>query len=70
MLQPASVCCPICGTKYENSIESQLSISCEHSMAEKLIGSLEEEISKCRSEQGELLEKYRQISTNLIEIEQ
>jgi hypothetical protein len=69
MLQPSTVCCPICGAKYENSIESQLSISCEHSMAEKLIRSLEEELSRCKSEHSELLEKYSQISTDINEIE-
>jgi hypothetical protein len=69
MLQPDTVCCPICGGKYENNIESQLSISCEHSMAEKLIGSLEEELLRYRSEQSELLEKYSQISANIKEIE-
>lgn len=70
MLQPDTVCCPTCGAKYENSIESQLSISCEHSTAKKLIGSLEEELFRCQSEQEVLLEKYSQTSSNLSEIEE
>lgn len=70
MNQGDELICPVCGIRYYNGLSEQLNVSSDFALAEKLITSLNDEISMLSNELVENKKQYDLFSLKLQEIDQ